>query len=385
MLNKPIILFAICLVSFTQLVSTSAAMDLIAPEKGELSEDGNTRWYDLQQLPIEGKAWSETVSDYDRLPAKAEKLVRSAVWNLSRHSAGMAARFVTDAGTIKARWSLTSPRLDLPHMPATGVSGVDLYVKLDNGKLRWLANGKPGGQTATATLVPRIAPAQREYQLYLPLYNGVSKVEIGLPADAKLWQAPSRSAGKEKPLVFYGTSITHGACASRPGMVHTAILGRRFDLPVVNLGFLGNGRMELPLAELMTEIDAAVYIIDCLPNMIAKEVATRTEPLVRALRKARPETPILLVEDRTYSNSFLMLDKKQRNESSRKALKQAYDKLIADGVKNLYYLKGDKLLDPNGDGTVDSSHPNDFGFMLQADAFERALQPILKVNTAKQP
>jgi len=135
----------------------------------------------------------------------------------------------------------------------------------------------------------------------------------------------------------------------------------------------------------MTEIDAAVYIIDCLPNMIAKEVATRTEPLVRALRKARPETPILLVEDRTYSNSFLMLDKKQRNESSRKALKQAYDKLIADGVKNLYYLKGDKLLDPNGDGTVDSSHPNDFGFMLQADAFERALQPILKVNTAKQP
>ncbi len=334
-------------------------------------------WYDIQLLPIEGQGWTETKSDYDRLPARAEGKVRSAVWNLSRHSAGIVVRFVTDASTIHARWTLTSARLAMPHMAATGVSGLDLYVRGRQRQWRWLACAAPTKQTNTVTLIAGIPEGQRTYLLYMPLYNGVSSVEIGIPQGKTLAAAPSRPESHRKPIVFYGTSITHGACASRPGMVHTAILGRRFDRPVINLGFSGNGRMEPEVAELMAELDAAVYVIDCLPNISAQDVLARTKPCLQILRKAHPQTPILLVEDRSYADSFLVTAKRERNRSSRAALRKVYEELKAAGEKHLYYLKGEQLLGDDNEGTVDSSHPTDLGFMRQANAFAVILGPIL--------
>jgi hypothetical protein len=373
----------LCQLAIAVLLGTNApnavlAGEVIDPANATTQAGNPLLWYHLRLLDVEGKGWTETKSFFDRLPAKAEKIVRGPVWSLSRHSAGMCVRFETDAVEIHARWTLTSNRLAMTHMPATGVSGLDLYVKLENGRWRWLAVGQPKAQTNTVRLTAGIPKGRREYMLYLPLYNGVSSVEIGIPRANLLAKADARKPNRQKPIVFYGTSITHGCCASRPGMVHTAILGRRLDHPVVNLGFSGNGRMELELAHLLSELDAAVYVIDCLPNTTAPHVAERTEPLVRALRKARPHTPILLVEDRSYADSFLVTSKRLRNAESRKALKKAYDRLIADGVKQLYYLTGEALLGDDGEGTVDSSHPTDLGFMRQADAFEAVLRPILK-------
>ena len=192
------------------------------------------------------------------------------------------------------------------------------------------------GPTYSANQHGRLAtglPAgKREYLLYLPLYNGVKSVEVGVPKGTALLKADARPAGRRKPIVFYGTSITQGGCASRPGMVHTAIVGRRLDYPVINLGFSGNGRMEPEVVQLMAELEPAVYLIDCLPNMNGPEVAKRTEPLVRILRKARPGTPILLVEDRTYAGAFLKPLLQQRQAESRAALKKAYENLKTAGV-----------------------------------------------------
>ncbi|MEQ8787752.1 MAG: SGNH/GDSL hydrolase family protein [Pirellulaceae bacterium] len=348
----------------------------IPPEKAKADDAGKVLWYDLRLLDVEGQGFTDTKAPYDRLPGKAEGVVRPPVWSLSRNSAGLCARFVTDATEIACRWTLTSPRLEMPHMPATGVSGVDLYVKHE-GKWRWLACGRPGAQTNSAKLVSGIPEGRREYLLYLPLYNGVSSVELGLPKENSLAKAAPREKGKDKPIVFWGTSITQGGCASRPGMVHTAILGRRLDRPVINLGFSGNGRMEPEVAELMAEIDAAAYVVDCLPNIGAAEVAERCEPLVRILRKTHPETPIVLVEDRSYSDSFLVGSKRDRNETSRKALRAAYENLKKEGVANLYYLEGENLLGDDNEGTVDSSHPTDLGFWRQADAFEPVLRKVV--------
>ncbi|MSR81967.1 MAG: hypothetical protein EXS58_03470 [Candidatus Latescibacteria bacterium] len=334
-------------------------------------------WHDLRELEIEGKGWTDTASFYDRLPARAQGRVREPVWDLSRHSAGLCARFVTEAPAIQARWTLTAQSLAMPHMPATGVSGLDLYARTGQGQWRWLAVGVPQTfPTSQVQLVGGLPPGRREYLLYLPLYNGVSAVEIGLPAESHLEKAPARPTGRQRPLVFYGTSITQGGCASRPGMVHTALLGRWLDCPVINLGFSGNGKMEPEVGELMAELDAAAFVVDCLPNMAPQEVAERTIPLVQLLRRARPAAPIVLVEDRSYSNAFFLASARQRNLDSRAALRAAHDELIVQGVGDLHYLTGEELLGEDGEGTVDASHPTDLGFMRQAQAFLPLLQRL---------
>lgn len=335
-------------------------------------------WTDIRQLGLEGQGWRDTKAPYDRLPARAEGRVRDAVWSLSRHSAGLHVRFITDATNLHARWAVTSPTLAMPHMAATGVSGLDLYVKTEKGNWRWLAVGKPDKQTNHAALVSNLPPGRREYLLYLPLYNGTHFVEVGVPSGATMQKAGLWGDTPRKPMLFYGTSILHGACASRPGMVHSAILGRRFHFPHINLGFSGNGTMELEVADLLAQLDPSVYVLDCLPNMDAKEVTERVEPFVRKLRAAHPATPIVLVEDRSYADSFLVASKRERNDSSRAALKAAYDRLRQAGVKELHYLKGANLLGDDGEGTVDSSHPNDLGFMRQAEAHATVLGPILR-------
>ncbi len=338
------------------------------------ADEAEIVWYDVSTWGVEGQGWAETElkARYDRLPAKAEGTVRPPVWSLSRHSAGLSFRFNTDATTLHIRHTVGGANLGMPHMPATGVSGVDLYA-LDEGTWKWVEVSRPKEVETTHT-VGGLDPGLRTWMAYLPLYNSTTKIEVGVPKGAAFQPVAPR---KEKPIVFYGTSITHGASASRPGMPHPAILGRRLGLPVVNLGFSGNGKMEPEVGALLAEIDAAVYVIDCLPNMVEAEVAERAEALVRQLRETRPDTPIVLVEDRTYGNSWIMKSKRERHAGSRAAFVRAYDALVSSGVKGLHYVEGDPLLGDDTEGTTDGSHPNDLGFMRQADVLEPVLRKVL--------
>ena len=345
---------------------------ILDPGVGEVKE--GMRWFDVKDLYLEGQGWADTVAPFDRLPARAEGEVRDVVWNLSRHSAGMCVRFVTDAPAINAKWTVTLDRLAMSHMPATGVSGLDLYVNWD-GQWRWVGVGRPEEvPTNESVLVDQVPEGIHEYRLYLPLYNGVSSVTVGVDEHAMMG---TPEIGDEKPIVFYGTSITHGASASRTGMAHPAILGRRLGRPIINLGFSGNGQMDLELAPLFAELDPCVYVIDCLPNMTADVIRERAGDFVKILRKARSNTPILLVEDRTYSRSFFVESQRVRNETSRIALRDVYGELLKDGIENLHYLQGDGLLKDDSEGTVDGSHPTDLGFVQQADAFEPVLRSLL--------
>lgn len=332
-------------------------------------------WWDVKNFGVEGQGWrqSELESPYDRLPSKAQDIVRGAVWNLSRHSAGLSFRFRTDATDFVIRYQLGGKPLDMPHMPATGVSGVDLYALNDDGSWGWVEVARPQDDKPELK-VHGLKSGMRTYLAYLPLYNSVKAIEVGIPEGNTFEAVTPRES---KPIVFYGTSITQGACASRPGMSHVAILGRRLDIPVINLGFSGNGKMEPELTALLGELEPAVYVIDCLPNMTADEVASNTPPLVRKLKEIRPEVPILLVEDRSYANAWIHPSQDFRNRSSREALAKAYEELKASGIEGLHYLEGDRLLGEDGEGTTDGSHPNDLGFMRQADAFEKALEGIL--------
>lgn len=331
-------------------------------------------WHDVAEWGVEGQGWApeDLAARYDRLPAKAEKIVPPPVWGLSRHSAGLSFRFTTDATTIQLRHTVTSANLGMPHMPATGVSGIDLYA-FDGGRWKWVELSRPK-TVETTHVISGLDPGPRTYLAYLPLYNATVKVEVGVPEGSKFEPVAPR---KEKPIVFYGTSITHGASASRPGMPHPAILGRRLNRPVINLGFSGNGKMEPEVGALLTEIDAAVYVIDCLPNMVEAEVKERAEALIRQIREVRPDTPIVMVEDRTYGNSWIMKSKRERHAGSRAAFVHAYDRLVSSGVKGLHYVEGEALLGDDTEATTDGSHPNDLGFMRQADVLEPVLRKAL--------
>jgi lysophospholipase L1-like esterase len=349
----------------------------IEATKARVDDAAKLTWYDARTIGLEGQAFTDVKAPYDRLPARAEGKVREAVWNLSRNSAGLCVRFRTASPAIHCRWTNTSNRLAMPHMPATGVSGVDLYVLNEQGTWRWLSVGQPKeGTTHTAALVTGLKPVERDYCLYLPLYNGVSEVEIGVAAESKMSRLV-RDEAHQLPIVFYGTSITQGGCASRPGMVHTAILGRRLNRPVINLGFSGNGKMEAEVTSCIVDIRAAAFVIDCLPNMTAAEVTSNTSPLVASLRKAHPTTPIILAEDRTYSDAFLKNDRAERNATSRAALQKVFAQLQSQD-KNLHYLAGDQQLSADGEDTVDGSHPTDLGFLRMADEFCKVLAPLLK-------
>ncbi len=343
-------------------------------------------WYDLRSLEVEGRGWDDTAHFYDRLPARARALVREPVWDLAERSAGMCARFLTDATTIKVRWTLRTERLALEHMPASGVSGLDLYVRDERGGWGWLGQARPAQfPTNEREIVSGLPPGWHELLLYLPLYNGVESVALGLPAGASLAKAPPRPAERRKPIVVYGTSITQGGVASRPGLAYTAILGRRFDRPVLNLGFSGNGPMELELGRLLAELDAAVFVLDCLPNMDAAQVKERARPFVTALRQARPETPIVLVENIAYQASRYLPERRERWRAKNEALAQAFRELIAAGTRRLFYLPGANLLGDDDEATVDGTHPTDLGFMRMADAMEPTIRQALAAAAAQAP
>lgn len=356
---------------------TTASAQAIDPAKGKPSDDGKVVWFDALEVGVEGQGWSTGLKHpYDRLPAEAEGVVPDPVWGLSHDSAGMCIRFITDSSSIHARWKLRSGDLAMPHMPATGVSGLDLYAKRD-GKWGWIANGRPEKQENEAALFKNAPGGPIEYMIYLPLYNGIESLHIGIEPGKSLAKGEAYPESHAKPILFWGTSILQGGCASRPGMVYTSIIGRRMLRPTLNLGFSGNGRMDPPLVALIAKLDVAAYVIDCAPNMSPEEITERTEPLVKTLREAHPETPIVLVENIEYQQSWFSEGKKKSHELKNEVLKAAFDRLIAAGVKNLHYIPGTPLLGSDHEATVDGTHPNDLGFLRMADSVEPVLRNIL--------
>lgn len=331
------------------------------------AQTNQTNWYDCATLVtdgkivMEGKGWTNGESFYDRLPAKASGVVTPAVWNLSHNSAGMCFRFETEAKVLQVRWMLTSAALAMPHMPATGVSEVDLYVQAADG--RWLFQPRQfgEGEIGTASTFPLNA-GSKVCLLYLPLYNGVKSIEFGV-AEGQTFS--KIQAQRPKPIVVYGTSIAQGGCASRPGMAWTSIVGRHLDVPVINLGFSGSGKMEMEMADLLAELDPAVYVLDCLPNLSPAMMSERMEPFVRKLRSVRPQTPIVLVEGSQWQYG----------------LRPIYEKMKRAGDANLYFASGIDARGEDGEGTVDGIHPTDLGMMRQAMGMEKALRPILTTNS----
>jgi len=360
-----------CIPPLTQGATNSA----VAGAQGAVEKGSELRWYDATAWGVEGRAWpdSERARWFDRLPAAAEKTVTREVWDRSRPSTGMMARFLTDADSIHVHYRLMKPDLGMAHMPPTGVSGVDLYARDEAGHWRWVMVVLPTAQEMKTEIVRDLSPGKREYALYLPLYNGVDSLSIGVPAGAEFKGLSPRP----KPLVFYGTSTTQGACASRPGMACTAILGRQLDRHIVNLGFSGNGRMDAAMGDLLVQIDAAGYVIDCVGNMVVADITRKCVALVKQLRAVRPTTPIFLLEGDHSPNSWIQPITLKMKDEKNAALRAAFTKLQEANTRELHYLPGTHFFGDDSEGVVDG-HPSDLGFMRQAEVLEPALRAVLR-------
>ena len=362
---------------FLLVLISSFSVLAFSQEIETIKTDSTVIYYGREHFLIEGTAIADSLkeSPYDRLPISYKEKVREPVWDLSKASAGITVRFHSNSTSINLKWTVLND-LDMPHMASTGIKGIDLYTKYNN-KWRYVTTAGalvglktyqnksiPADSINEYELIKNMSPDFREYKLFLPLYDGVTKLEVGIDSRASIEKA---SPNPVKPIVFYGTSITQGGCASRPGMAHTNIISRKLDVDCINYGFSGNGRMETPIVKLISEIDAHFYVIECMQNMDSEQVSERVRPLVDMIRTNHPFTPIVLVENMMYTMAFLDQTIKTRLIQENAALKNEYDKIIKSGIPNIFYIKDNKDFLLDNEGTVDGVHLTDLGFLRYAD------------------
>jgi lysophospholipase L1-like esterase len=353
---------------------------LFAGSVVNLQAQDNFAWHEPKRA--EGICERDSSHIFYRLPGYMQPLVRKAVWDLSLNTAGEFLRFKTTARSFTVRYTLASKNLSLPHMPATGVSGVDLYALDRNGSWNWSPPKYSFGDTCVfvyKNLLVASGSGMADFYLYLPLYNTIQWISIGAPGNE---QFEFVAGNQGKPIVAYGTSILQGAVASRPGLAWSNILERKLNREVINLGFSGNGRFEKPIFDLMAGVDAKIYILDCMPNLTRgahisdEEVKSRVYYGIARLREKHPGVPILLAEHADGYTPFNM-DTALLNDYHEASLLMAkiYGDLKIKGIKNIYLLS-DKDIRFDTDCTTEGTHPNDIGMMKYARAYAEKIREI---------
>lgn len=329
-------------------------------------------YHDASQFALLGRATNSTQTRYERLPDSLQSKVRPVLWNLGQNTAGLAVRFRTNSTTVSAQWTVRFDNV-MNHMALTGIKGLDLYC-LEDTVWRFAGVGRPSGKENKATLVAHMESKMREFLLYLPLYDGITDLQIGVDSLSEILLPAINLPVREKPIVFYGTSILQGGCATRPGMAHTNILSRWLNRETINLGFSGNGLLDVEIAEIMAHIDASVYVLDFVPNCQAARIDSLAERFYKVIRERQPYTPILFVENPVYPYSFYNKQVADDIASRNESINRIFHLLKEKGDKNIWLLKSENMIGHDGEATVDGEHFTDLGFMRYAEF----LYPILQ-------
>lgn len=337
------------------------------------AQESDMVWYKPQERPfhIAGFGWLREDSRYRRLPVKPEWTIPDAVDQLANCTAGGQIRFATDAVKLAIKVRLAGPA-NMYHMPATGQCSFDCYIDS-----RYCSTARYDHRMTEyeSVMYANYERRTRQVTLNFPLYQGVEEVWVGLDREADI--APPPAYDNERKIVIYGTSITQGGCASRPGMAYPNILSRRINLEFLNLGFSGSGRGEPELARLCALIaDPACLVLDYEANCVSSELLAKTLPdFVSIYREKHPLTPILVVSRITYAQDAFNPELAREHEARKRIQQGEVERRRQAGDANISFYDGDRLLGELAEEcTVDGVHPTDLGFLRMADG----LAPVLK-------
>lgn len=310
-----------------------------------------------------------------RLPLSLEgKINDGAFWNGTHMTAGGAVRFRTDSKAVAIRAVLADSG-DMNHMPRAGSAGFDLYMS--NGTtFHHMGTAQPSrDEKNLERVLTTAAPGEmRDWILDFPLYGGTTQVELGFLPGASI-EAPTPHK-ISKPILFYGSSITQGGCASRPGNCYSSMLCREVDAEQINLGFSGCGKGEPAMAEFIASLNLSAFVYDYdhnAPN--ADHLRETHEPFFRIIREKHPHLPVIFMSkcdiwpelrDEAYNQNAIRRD----------IIRTTFRNAVDAGDRNVYFIDGENLFGKRNRTacTVDRCHPNDLGFYRM---YEHVL-PVLK-------
>ena len=339
---------------------------------------GEWTWYENDRLPLGGVGFKDAPTRFCRLPARAQGVVRDPIWHMSSNTTGLYLRFRAFSKRLRVEWTVANSNATDVLIPQAGLIGIDVYRQATNG-WQFVGNKRYFGNGGKS-LGPGVAEfgwiSGEAGMILLPIRAIVTSLRVGVEEGGRLEPLPFPK-GHEKPVVHYGTSIVHGGCASRPGLAFTSIAQRELDRDYINLGFSGNGRMEVEVAPFLAEIDAAVYVVDCVWNMAPKMIGENGVKFLKELKRLKPDVPILLCEGCNSTMSRM-----DRNVAMRKV----YDELKESDPetwRNLYYFSDETML-RKGDleQTHDFCHPNDSGMRVMGPAYAKRIREVLEADAA---
>lgn len=331
----------------------------------ELNIEG-IKFYDIKQPPFKFYGVFYENGKFRRLPESVAKTVNDGVYSLHTHTAGGRVRFRTDSPYVAIHTKM--PVIGkMPHIALTGSAGFDLYI----GKKYHGTFIPPFEiQDGYESVIRFDSSEMRDITVNFPLYSEVAQLYIGVSEGATVSSAEPYKT--EKPIVYYGSSITQGGCASRPGNSYESIISQRFDMDYVNLGFSGSAKAEDEIAEYISGLDMSVFVYDYDHNAPTAEHLKEThEKMFKTIRKANPDLPIVLLSRPKFTLT-------EEEETRLDIIKATYQNAVGNGDKNVYLIDGRELMKTaEDDGTVDGCHPNDLGFMSMARELGELLEKVL--------
>ena len=312
-----------------------------------------------------------------RMPKAVAEATSDGVRDLNFHTAGGRIRFSTDSAYVAIKTEMPFLCL-MGHMALAGSAGFDLYVDGELGSTYYKTFIPPSaGGHGYESIIEFPDRKLRHLTINFPLYSPVDNLYIGLQESAVVGEGKRYRI--EKPVLFYGSSITQGGCASRPGICYQGYLSRRLDMDYINLGFSGSGRAEDAIVDYMTDLDISVFVCDYDHNAWYPEYLADThEKMFLKFREKKPMLPVIFISAPDYLEEHLVGG--QDYSAHRAIIHQTYRNAKERGDKNVYFIDGASLYhNKDRDScSVDALHPNDLGFYRMAEAIEPVLRMALE-------